>query len=472
MLEACSVAGQDLARDGASMRGDARGPARHLAGGLRRRPVVRRRDGARHRLERDHAGLPPPALVRRPADGPGQPGPPAQPALGALPARTDAADAIPGHALVVCAMPFGDDPSEESGDHFTRAMRLARAGELARTAFARDETIARLGTHRVAILARRDDRLGRRVRVLRTLLDGVESRGDPTARSGAGLDRGTALAPTGVAAMLLDELARTLSDHPLGWGHVRPLCLVTTARGPHRGVRGRREPHRRAPGGRLQRRADQGGLRRRRAPPVAGGGRSAGAAAASAAGPDVGPGALVGQGPLHRQPDDQRADGDGRREAGLPQGVRHPPRPAPADGYFEWYPTSQTNARGKPVKQPFFIRPRDGGVLAMAGLYEIWRDPTKGRGRRRPLPLDLHGPHDRGGGLPRPHPRPDAADGRAGALARVARPDDAGRHLAAGAGRARPARGLRRPDPRQQRAQQRARARRAAGGDRIEEENR
>ena len=49
----------------------------------------------------------------------------------------------------------------------------------------------------------------------------------------------------------------------------------------------------------------------------------------------------------------------------------------PADGYFEWYPTSQTNAKGKPVKQPYFIRPADGGVLAMAGLYEIWRDPTR-----------------------------------------------------------------------------------------------
>ena len=46
----------------------------------------------------------------------------------------------------------------------------------------------------------------------------------------------------------------------------------------------------------------------------------------------------------------------------------------PADGYFEWYPTSQTNAKGRPVKQPYFIRPADGGVLAMAGLYEIWRD--------------------------------------------------------------------------------------------------
>ena len=49
----------------------------------------------------------------------------------------------------------------------------------------------------------------------------------------------------------------------------------------------------------------------------------------------------------------------------------------PADGYFEWYPTEQRTAAGKPVKQPFFIRPSDGGVLAMAGLYEIWKDPTR-----------------------------------------------------------------------------------------------
>ncbi len=49
----------------------------------------------------------------------------------------------------------------------------------------------------------------------------------------------------------------------------------------------------------------------------------------------------------------------------------------PADGYFEWYPTSQQTKAGKPRKQPFFIRPADGGVLAMAGLYEIWRDPTR-----------------------------------------------------------------------------------------------
>jgi putative SOS response-associated peptidase YedK len=49
----------------------------------------------------------------------------------------------------------------------------------------------------------------------------------------------------------------------------------------------------------------------------------------------------------------------------------------PADGYFEWYPTEEKTKAGKPRKQPFFIRPKDGGVLAMAGLYEIWKDPTR-----------------------------------------------------------------------------------------------
>jgi putative SOS response-associated peptidase YedK len=49
----------------------------------------------------------------------------------------------------------------------------------------------------------------------------------------------------------------------------------------------------------------------------------------------------------------------------------------PADGYFEWYATSNKTAKGKPVKQPFFIHPADNGVLAMAGLYEIWRDRSR-----------------------------------------------------------------------------------------------
>lgn len=47
----------------------------------------------------------------------------------------------------------------------------------------------------------------------------------------------------------------------------------------------------------------------------------------------------------------------------------------PADGYYEWYVEEQSGA--KPRKQPFFIRRVDGSSLAMAGIYEVWRDPSK-----------------------------------------------------------------------------------------------
>lgn len=53
----------------------------------------------------------------------------------------------------------------------------------------------------------------------------------------------------------------------------------------------------------------------------------------------------------------------------------------PADGYYEWYdpPDGPRTTKGARRKQPFFIRPRGGGVLAMAGLYELWRDETRDR---------------------------------------------------------------------------------------------
>lgn len=107
------------------------------------------------------------------------------------------------HALVMCSVPAGDDPSDGQDDHFTRAMRMTRMGEMARTVFSRNETIARLGTRSVAVLVPRDERLGRRVRVLRTLLGGLEADGAPARVWIEGLpgsDSG--------AAMLLDELAR------------------------------------------------------------------------------------------------------------------------------------------------------------------------------------------------------------------------------------------------------------------------
>lgn len=46
----------------------------------------------------------------------------------------------------------------------------------------------------------------------------------------------------------------------------------------------------------------------------------------------------------------------------------------PADGYYEWYAGTAREGEKKPAKQPFYITPKDGSVLAMAGLYEFWKD--------------------------------------------------------------------------------------------------
>jgi putative SOS response-associated peptidase YedK len=44
----------------------------------------------------------------------------------------------------------------------------------------------------------------------------------------------------------------------------------------------------------------------------------------------------------------------------------------PADGYYEWLTADGGG------KQPYFIHPGDGGMLAMAGLYEFWSPPEGG----------------------------------------------------------------------------------------------
>ena len=41
----------------------------------------------------------------------------------------------------------------------------------------------------------------------------------------------------------------------------------------------------------------------------------------------------------------------------------------PADGYYEW------QAQPGAAKQPIYISRKDGRALALAGLYELWRDP-------------------------------------------------------------------------------------------------
>lgn len=44
----------------------------------------------------------------------------------------------------------------------------------------------------------------------------------------------------------------------------------------------------------------------------------------------------------------------------------------PANGFYEWQ-ASRDGARGR--RQPFYAHRRDGALLAMAGLYELWRGP-------------------------------------------------------------------------------------------------
>lgn len=54
----------------------------------------------------------------------------------------------------------------------------------------------------------------------------------------------------------------------------------------------------------------------------------------------------------------------------------------PGDGYYEWVTDAaerQLEERGRKKrarKQPYFVTPADGSVMAMAGLYEFWRDAT------------------------------------------------------------------------------------------------
>ena len=46
----------------------------------------------------------------------------------------------------------------------------------------------------------------------------------------------------------------------------------------------------------------------------------------------------------------------------------------PADGFYEWEKSGDSKSSRK---QPYYIRREDGGVLALAGLYELWRDKDR-----------------------------------------------------------------------------------------------
>jgi len=51
----------------------------------------------------------------------------------------------------------------------------------------------------------------------------------------------------------------------------------------------------------------------------------------------------------------------------------------PMDGFYEWKTlTDRVTAKGKPAKQPMYIHRLDGEPLAVAGLWEAWRDKAGG----------------------------------------------------------------------------------------------
>lgn len=99
------------------------------------------------------------------------------------------------HALVVADIRLGS-----GADHIIEAMRLVRLGQAARTVFAGTETIAQVGTNRIVVVVERDERLGRRVALLRKVLGVADFRTRVWIEG---------LPPSDAAvAALLDELAR------------------------------------------------------------------------------------------------------------------------------------------------------------------------------------------------------------------------------------------------------------------------
>ncbi len=109
------------------------------------------------------------------------------------------------YCLVVLDLPHDrhDMVAAARGQSITRSLRMARLGEAARTVFSGAETIGRISPNRVVVIAERDERLGKRVRLLRRLVEGVELDGHSSRiwiEGLPGTDAG--------ATMLLDELAR------------------------------------------------------------------------------------------------------------------------------------------------------------------------------------------------------------------------------------------------------------------------
>lgn len=105
------------------------------------------------------------------------------------------------HALVVIDLP---DAPPALADPFALTLRVTRTGEVVRSVFGGDEVIVRVQRSRVLALVERDERLGRRVKVLRTLVPGALGPGSGDVRVWIeGLP-----ATESSCAFLVDELSR------------------------------------------------------------------------------------------------------------------------------------------------------------------------------------------------------------------------------------------------------------------------
>jgi putative SOS response-associated peptidase YedK len=47
---------------------------------------------------------------------------------------------------------------------------------------------------------------------------------------------------------------------------------------------------------------------------------------------------------------------------------------APANGWFDWRPPTGGTAKTAKNKQPYYFHPYGGGLLLMAGLWDVWRE--------------------------------------------------------------------------------------------------
>ena len=118
--------------------------------------------------------------------------------------------------------------------------------------------------------------------------------------------------------------------------------------------------------------------------------------------------------PVDRQQDDQRPHGD-RRTRSRRSGGRSPPGAACSrpTATSSGTPPSRRPRPASRYKQPFFIHPADGSVMAMAGLYEIWKDPTRDDDDPQRFSWTCTVLTTTAEDAVGPHPRPDAAAGRA-----------------------------------------------------------